>query len=109
MREELAGRAVFGLTLVAVGMSLLASSAGYARPWAYVRTYWPVLIVALGVEIILRQWRADQSKGRIRVVVDGLSVAAILGIIVILHFSRVSPATVRVPTIPPLPQIPRWW
>jgi len=108
VRVQPAGRTVLGFTLVILGGSLVVSSAGYTSSWAYLRTYWPVLIAALGVEIILRQWWADRSQGPVRVVVDGPSVAALLVIVVILHLHQVPPITPRVPTIPPLPRFLRW-
>ena len=73
MKQEPAGRIVLGLALIVSGSAYLLIRVGYTWVHDYLRIYWPVIFVALGVEIVWRQWRADRSDDQVRVSIDMLS------------------------------------
>ncbi len=77
MKQEAAGRIVLGLALIVSGSAYLLIRVGYIWVHDYLRIYWPVIFVALGVEIVWRQWRADRSDDQVRVSIDMLSLFGI--------------------------------
>jgi Putative auto-transporter adhesin, head GIN domain/Domain of unknown function (DUF5668) len=73
-------RSIFGpLVLIAIGALWLLSDSGVisaSNVWAVLR-FWPLLLIALGVDALLR-WRWPILANLVDVVVVGLAVAAII-------------------------------
>ena len=49
--------------LIVSGSAYLLIRLGYTWVHDYLRIFWPVIVVALGVEILWRQWRLDWFDG----------------------------------------------
>ena len=52
-----------GLILIVVGGLLLANNFGWLE-WGWMRQWWPVFLIALGVWSLLRPGRDDRHRSR---------------------------------------------
>ena len=52
-----------GLILIVVGAVLLANNFGLLE-WGWMRQWWPVLLIAIGVWSVLRPSRGDRRPSR---------------------------------------------
>lgn len=86
------GRVTAALTLVAVGVMLILDVAGIGDSWTWMRLGWPLVLIALGVELIVLQLVAQSRNLRIRVYWGGmLGTAFLVGLAVLfLHGDRVA-------------------
>ena len=111
MAEEVAGRATLGIGLIAGGMVAFMASAGCPVALVYLRTYWPILLVVLGVEILWKERRATMSSEPARVRIDVLSVVLLVALVFLINatafalplVSRGLPPALRGIRLPPCP------
>jgi len=76
-----AGTIFWGLTLVAIGVLLLARNLGYSLPiWGYVARYWPALLIAWGLLKFVDYYRFRRA-GDNRPLFSGGEVALLIFII----------------------------
>jgi Domain of unknown function (DUF5668) len=52
-----------GIILIVVGAVLLANNFGFLE-WAWLRQWWPALLIGLGIWTVLRPQRGDRRPSR---------------------------------------------
>lgn len=65
------GSAVFGIILIAIGTISLLSGLGYVDSWDIFSTYWPLVVMLLGVKHMI-DYKSSTTFGLILFVVGGL-------------------------------------
>ncbi len=85
-RDIPAGRITLAMTLIVLGAVVLAQNIMAINIAYYFRVFWPAILVAFGLEMLLRQAQADRSAGAVRVRIDGASVVILFLIILVLAF-----------------------
>jgi len=57
---------IWGLIFIAAGVLLLLDNYGYVDAWEVVKTYWPVVLIAIGLKILwdIKRHKSDSMIGR---------------------------------------------
>lgn len=94
-RSGLKGRVLLGLVIIAVGIIAMLDAFEIVYAWEVFYTYWPVLLILLGVGNLLDR-RSSNMSGLILIVIGGFFLADKLDL-VILENIRLS--HIIIPTI----------
>ena len=70
-RRGVAGRLVLGVYLVGLGALMLAERLGYEIP-GEIKSYWPFLVIGLGLVKLLWPGDRDERRGALWILVGGL-------------------------------------